>query len=196
MTARRLGSVIYLSLILAVAALGVAGDDKAPKEEPKSDAAKPRMSVKIVSWEETLKLVADQKGKIVVLDAWSTSCEPCKKEFPNLVKLHNKHGGKEVVCMSLSCDYAGIKNKPPEFYRERVEKFLVKQGAEFQNLMSSDASEDLFEKMKLSSIPAVYVFGRDGKLVKRFDNEKIKTDADEFTYADVTRLVEELIAKK
>jgi hypothetical protein len=118
------------------------------------------------------------------------------KEFPNLVKLHQKYGGKDVICMSLSCDYAGIKSKPPEFYRERVENFLLKQGAEFENLLSSVPSEDLFEKMGLSSIPAVYVYGRDGKLVKRFDNEEAKTEEDNFTYADVTKLVEQLAVKK
>jgi thiol-disulfide isomerase/thioredoxin len=154
------------------------------------------VTLKIASWEETLKIVADQKGKVVVLDAWSTSCEPCKKEFPHLVEMHRKYGGKEVVCLSLSCDYAGIKSKPPEFYRERVEKFLVKQGAEFQNLLASDPSDELFEKMELASIPAVYVFGRDGKLAKRFDNEKATSEADNFTYKDVNKLVEELIAKK
>ncbi|MBS0266462.1 MAG: TlpA family protein disulfide reductase [Planctomycetes bacterium] len=164
--------------------------------EDKPAAGKSKVAVKIASWEETLKLVAAHKGKVVVLDAWSTSCEPCKKEFPHLVEMHRKYGGKDVVCMSLACDYAGIKSKPPEFYRERVEKFLVKQEAEFQNLLSSDASDELFEKMQLSSIPAVYVFGRDGKLAKRFDNEQAQSEADNFTYQDVAKLVTELVAKK
>jgi thiol-disulfide isomerase/thioredoxin len=188
-----------------VASHSAAGEDKpakaaektTEKTTEKTDSAKSKVSVKIVTWDETLKLVAEHKGKVVVLDAWSTSCPPCMKEFPNLVKLHEKYGGKEVVCMSLSCDYAGIKNKPPEFYRERVEKFLTKQGAEFQNLMSSIPSDELFEeKMKLSSIPAVYVFGRDGKIAKRFDNEQAKTEEDNFTYDDITKLVKELVAKK
>lgn len=195
MTSRTIG-IACLFLCVAVAARGVAADEKPGKNAGKGEVDKAKVAVKIVNWEETLKLVADQKGKVVVLDAWSTSCQPCMKEFPNLVKLHQKYGGKEVVCMSLSCDYAGIKNKPPEFYRERVEKFLVKQGAEFQNLLANVPSEDLFEKMKLSSIPAVYVYGRDGKLVKRFDNEQAKTEEDNFTYADVTKLVEELVKKK
>jgi hypothetical protein len=99
--------------------------------------------------------------------------------------------------MSLACDYAGIKNKPPEYYRERVLKFLTKQGATFENLLSSVPSDELFDKkMELSSIPAVYVFGRDGKLVKRFDNEKAEKEEDNFTYADVTKLVEELVVAK
>lgn len=168
---------------------------------PLAGAAEPepkgKVDLKVADWEETLKMVAAHKGKIVILDAWSTSCPPCMKEFPNLVKIHEKHRGKDVVCMSMSCDYAGVKNKPPEFYRERVMKFLTKQQATFENILSNVPSEELFEqKMKLTSIPAVYVFGRDGQLVRRFDNEKAEKEEDNFTYEDVNKLLAELLAKK
>jgi thiol-disulfide isomerase/thioredoxin len=187
---------ISLFLCLIAGVRGIAADEKAAKDGTKEGAAKAKVTLQIVDWDETLMLVAAHKGKVVVLDAWSTSCQPCMKEFPNLVKLHRKYGGREVVCMSLSCDYAGIKNKPPEFYRERVLKFLEKQEAGFQNLLSSVPAEDLFDKMELSSIPAVYVFGPDGKIAKRFDNEQAKTEEDNFTYADVNKLVEDLVKKK
>jgi len=184
-------------VLSALCLVALAVDEK-PAEKKKKDAAgSGEVTLQIADWEETLERVAAHKGKIVVLDAWSTSCAPCMKEFPNLVKLHKKYGGKDVVCMSLACDYAGIKNKPPEFYREKVLKFLTRQGASFENLLSSVPSEELFDqKMQLSSIPAVYVYGRDGKLVKRFDNSDAKSDDDNFTYADVTKLVEELVGKK
>lgn len=159
-------------------------------------AAAAEVTVDIASWEETQKRVAAHKGKIVVLDAWSTSCQPCMKEFPHLVELHKRLASKGVVCMSMSCDYAGIKNKPPEFYKERVLKFLTKQEATFENILCNVPSDELFDAMKLSSIPAVYVFGRDGKLAKRFDNEKAEKEEDNFTYDDVTKLVEELVKKK
>jgi len=185
-----------LCLFAAAGVCGFAADERAAKDAVK-DAAKPKVTLQIVDWEETLKLVAAHKGKVVVLDAWSLSCAPCMKEFPNLVKLHQKYGGKEVVCMSLSCDYAGIKNKPPEYYREKVLKFLEKQGADFQNLLASVPSEDLFDKkMKISSIPVVYVFGPDGKIAKRFDNEQAKAEDDNFTYADINKFVDELVQKK
>jgi thiol-disulfide isomerase/thioredoxin len=189
-------SLACLCLLAVVGACSIAADEKSAKDGAKSDTAKSKVSLKIVDWEETLKLVAAHKGKIVVLDAWSTSCPPCMKEFPNLVKLHQKYGGKQVVCMSLSCDYAGIKNKPPEYYRKRVENFLDGKQADFQNLLSSVPSEELFDKMGISSIPAVYVFGPDGKLAKRFDNEQAKAEEDNFTYVDINKLVEELVAKK
>jgi thiol-disulfide isomerase/thioredoxin len=154
------------------------------------------ITVQFANWEQTLKIVAGHKGKVVVLDAWSTSCQPCKEEFPNLVKLHKKHGKSGLACLSLACDYSGVKDKPPEYYKERILKFLTKQGATFQNLIATVPSDELYDQMQLTSIPAVYVFGRDGKLAKRFDNEKAENEEDNFTYKDVTKLVEELLAKK
>jgi len=192
---------VSVCLTIASAVAPTAADEKPAAKKPASakepgEKPKTKVALEIASWEETQKLVAAHKGKIVVLDAWSTSCQPCMKEFPNLVKLHQKYRDKGVACMSLSCDYQGIKNKPPEFYRERVLKFLEKQGAGFQNLLASEPAEELYEKLELASIPAVFVYGRDGKLVKRFDNEQAKSEEDNFTYEDVNKLVEELLKAK
>lgn len=154
----------------------------------------PTVKLDIKDWDETLALVAQHKGKVVVLDLWSTSCEPCMVEFPHLVELHKQHGDK-LVCMSASCDYAGIKSKPPESYRDRVLEFLTKQEATFTNVLLNVESDVLFEKIELASIPAVYVFGTDGKIVKRFDNDNAKAGED-FTYVkDIVPFVEGLLAK-
>ncbi len=50
------------------------------------------VELQILDWEGVQKLLASKKGKIVVLDAWSTSCVPCVREFPNLVGLHKRLG--------------------------------------------------------------------------------------------------------
>lgn len=157
-------------------------------------ATTPAVAIDIKNWDETLALVAQHKGKVVVLDLWSTSCEPCMVEFPHLVELHKQHGDK-LVCMSASCDYAGIKSKPPESYHARVLEFLTKQNATFANVLLNVESDVLFEKIGLASIPAVYVFGTDGKLAKRFDNDNMKAGED-FTYVkDIVPFVEGLLAK-
>jgi thiol-disulfide isomerase/thioredoxin len=148
------------------------------------------------TWEDVQQIVKDNPGKIVVVDAWSTSCIPCMKEFPNLVKLQSSHE-QEVVCVSFSCDYQGIKSKPPEFYEERVLKFLTKQKAEFTNILSTTEADVAYEEMGINSIPAVFVYGPDGKLAKKFDSESGEGGEEEpFTYKDVTALVEKLIPSK
>ena len=131
--------------------------------------AKP-LELRDMNWEQVQAFVAEHKGKVVVVDVWSTSCEPCLQEFPHLVAMQQRHGD-DVVCVSFDCDYIGAKNKPVDYYRERVVKALTEMKAEtIINLMSIMAADELFQLMDLDSIPAVYVFDRAGRLSKRFDN--------------------------
>jgi len=162
---------------------------------PAADEKAVTVPIQILDWEATQKLVASHKGKIVVVDAWSTSCLPCIKEFPNLVALHKSHH-KDVACISLNLDYIGLKAKPPEFYRERVLKFLTKHNATFDNVLCSEESEAMFEKLGIPSIPAVLVYDRTGKLVKTFDNAEAENEDEGFTYEDVTKFVDELLQAK
>jgi thiol-disulfide isomerase/thioredoxin len=147
----------------------------------------------IVSYEGILERIATHRGKVVVMDAWSTSCPPCIKEFHNLVELHKQHGPELVACMSLSFDFEGIGT--PEEQRPRVLDFLRSQGATFDNLMSNEESDVLYKKFDLAAIPAVYVYGRSGQLRKRFDNQNAKTKEEAFTYEQVKQLVAEILAE-
>lgn len=152
------------------------------------------VSVQILNWDQTQDLIGKHRGKIVVLDVWSTSCIPCMREFPYLVELQKKHGD-DLVAISLNTDYLGIKSKPPEYYRERVLAFLQKQDATFQNVLSNVPSDELFALLEINSIPAVFVYDAAGKLVQRFDDSGNYGD-DGFTYEDhVTPAVEELVSK-
>ncbi|MCA9058465.1 MAG: TlpA family protein disulfide reductase, partial [Planctomycetaceae bacterium] len=146
------------------------------------------------TWQDVEAIIKKNPGKVVVVDIWSTSCLPCMAEFPNLVKLHNQHAGK-VVCVSLNVDYVGIRTKPPESYRARVEGFLTKKKATCTNLLCTQEADALFDSLKLSSIPAVYVYGKDGKLAKRFDASlELPDGAESFSYEEhINPLIESLL---
>ena len=49
-------------------------------------------------------LLAKNKGKVVMLNFFATWCPPCRMEIPELVKMHKKYEGKDVVIISLSVD--------------------------------------------------------------------------------------------
>lgn len=163
-------------------------------EKPAAEHASKAESVKIqvASWKDVQKRVAGHKGHIVVVDAWSTSCPPCLKELPNFVALHKKHHADGVRCISFNCDYDNPKQKP-EQVQEPVLKVLTKNGATCENVLSNVPLEDWLTSVDLASIPAVFVYGRDGKLAKRFDNDTLKQGEAEFTYANVTAFVEKLL---
>lgn len=143
-------------------------------------------------WDDLQKLVAERQGKVVVVDVWSTACEPCMKEFPHLIELQKRYP-EQVVAISFDVDYAGIPKKPPQYYRERVVEFLGSQ-AENQVIhrMCTTAAEDLFNEIKLDSIPAIYVYDKTGMLAKRFEGVD-ETGAALSYEKHVTPLVDSLV---
>lgn len=158
------------------------------------ESATGEVTLRAGTWKDVEAIIRKNAGKVVVVDIWSTSCLPCMAEFPHLVELQKAHP-KDVVCVSLNVDYVGIRSKPVETYRERVEKFLIKKNAVCQNILCTQEADELFDSLKLASIPAVYVYGKDGKLSKRFDASiELPEGAESFTYQDhINPLVESLL---
>ena len=186
--------VLILPLLLAggLPLTGIFADEKLVVETSKVDD--PNVRLTAGTWKDVEALVAKNTGKIVVIDVWSTSCLPCMTEFPHLVEMHQKHGAK-VVCISFNVDYVGIKSKPAATYAKKVEEFLQKHKATCNNILSSMPSDEVFQSLELSSIPAAYVYGTDGKLLKRFDDSLLVDGKDEaFTYKDdINPFVEKLL---
>lgn len=179
MPALRLTALCALLVLSAIAA-------RTLRAEEDADAPAPEVTLQIADYDGIVELIAGHRGKVVVVDAWSTWCEPCVREFPGLVKLHQAHGPEKVACVSVSFDYDGI-GKPEEFEAD-VLAFLRKQNATFDNVLASEEADVMYAKMKLPSIPAVFVYNAEGKLVKRLDGE--------FSYAeDVVPIVEKLLAE-
>ena len=116
------------------------------------------------------------------------------REFPNLVALHKKFGTDKIACISVACDYEGLDDEPPASKKPQVLEFLKATGASFQNILLSDPDIEIWEKIKLAAIPAVYVYGPDGKQAQRFDNDAGEYGDEGFTYKDhVVPLVESLL---
>lgn len=147
----------------------------------KGASAPVRLQLK--NYDELMQLVAAKRGKVVVVDVWSTFCEPCMREFPGLVGLHKKYGPEKVACMSLCVNFTGL-GKPEDEVEEPL-KFLESKGAVFDNILSTEGDEVLYKKLGIGSVPAILIFGPDGKRVKTFSEAK---------YADVEAYIAPLIA--
>jgi len=153
------------------------------------------ITAKIASWEETEQLVKSHAGKVVVLDLWSTWCEPCLRELPYLVALQKKYPD-QVVAISFNMNYDGSKSAPPESNGDDILEALAKMKADIHNIISSTPDEDLYEKIDLASIPAVLVYSADGKLAKRFSDESGEYGQTGFSYEKhITPFVEKLLKK-
>jgi thiol-disulfide isomerase/thioredoxin len=156
--------------------------------EAKQPGTTEAVTVEIKDLEGIQELIASKRGKVVVMDCWSTWCDPCVKEFPGLVKLHQKYGPDRIVCISLSFDYEGGKNDTPEEHKEPVLEFLRSQGATFDNVIASVPPDELYKPLgfKTAAVPAIFVYDRDGNVATQFESAEAK-------YSEVEKLVAELL---
>ena len=179
------GRAGILALVLAV---GGGGCSRAPV------APAPALKLDLVDHAALMQRVRAHAGKVVVLDCWSTSCPPCIREFPGLVRLAAAHP-QAVACLSLSFDYEGIGSRDEA--AARVREFLASvQAGRIENLLSREEADAMYEKLALDSVPAVYVWRPDGSLARRFDDDDAKRRLGRpFTYADVEAEVRGLLAE-
>lgn len=157
-------------------------------------ATKAEVTVTVADLAKLEETIKSKAGKVVVVDIWSLSCAPCMREFPHLVELSKRYPDR-VACISLNVDYIGLKSKPPESYLAAAQEFLNKQQATLTNLLSAAADETVLTKFKLESIPAILIFGLDGKLLHTLTDTN--TGDDGLTYVgDVIPQIDALLASQ
>ena len=97
---RKIGT-LWMALITVIALAGCNSEaemrrqrdadaaEQADRASPTPDpsAAERAVRLTIVDFDGIQQQIAKHKGQVVVMDAWSTSCPPCMKEFHNLVEL-------------------------------------------------------------------------------------------------------------
>ena len=141
-----------------------------------------------LTWKQLQERLVNNKVKFTIVDAWSTTCGPCKENFPHVVEMHRKYASKGLAVISLSLDDPSDKAAVAE-----AEKFLKAKKAAFTNVLLDENFGDGFEKLNINAIPAVFVFGPDGKEVKRFTMDDPNN---QFTYDEVEKAVVALLDGK
>jgi peroxiredoxin len=97
--------------------------------------------------------------------------------------MHKKLTKDGFVAMSVDLD-----DPDDEKLMKNVRDFLKEKQATFQNFVLNEELEVWQQKLGINGAPAVFVFGRDGKVAKKFDEG--------VNYKDVEKLVTELLKKK
>jgi peroxiredoxin len=55
-----------------------------------------------------LETLAKSTTKCILINFWSSRCDPCKKEMPELVKLHNKYKDNGLVVLGVCTDSSNL----------------------------------------------------------------------------------------
>lgn len=147
MKSLRLSIPVLLTLVLA----GCIGCNDQPKVRMIGSAA-PDFTVK--DSDRTVRL-QDLRGKIVVLNFWTTWCAQCIEEMPSLEQLQKQMGSK-VTVFAVSTDDDN----------EAYHKFLKKYGFDF--LTVNDQQKKSAELYGTTGQPETFIIDPSGVVRRKF----------------------------
>lgn len=138
-------------------------------------SSKPAPEFKVATAGGTEFDSASLKGKVLVLNFWSTGCGPCVAEIPDLNQLVQKYGTRDVIFLAL----AGESN-------DWLVPFLAEHPFAYQIIPAAGA---VFTSYQVSSLPVHVVIGRQGEIVARL------TGAGEERADQLSRIIEQALAR-
>jgi thiol-disulfide isomerase/thioredoxin len=102
-----------------------------------------------------LKGAPPTKGKVVLLDFWTTWCGPCKRELPILEKLQKEFRAKGLVVVGVN---VGEDN-------ETVSKYVTTAGLTYPSLQLS-ADDQILKTLAVNAYPTMVLIDREGKVAR------------------------------
>lgn len=120
---------------------------------------KPGMAAPNFGWKESNgveRSLSDLKGKVVLLNFWGTWCPPCRRELPDIVKIHKEFGpkGLEVIGVCLE----NVDDPIPH-----VVEFARSNNLDYLLVIGSDEVTSAYGGIQ--AVPTTFVVNREGKIV-------------------------------
>jgi thiol-disulfide isomerase/thioredoxin len=136
----------------------------AQSRKRKGRAAKPPIVVQEIDAASLTSLFERGSGnpRPLVVNFWATWCDPCREEFPDLVKLDQQYRpqGIDFIAVSLD-DLAIIKTEVPKFLRQ----MRATMPAYLLNVSDPDEVIKAVDPQWSGALPATFLYDAEGKVV-------------------------------
>jgi len=167
----KLSHALLVALLAAISASAVHAATPAPATAAAAGAAAATAALptQLINPAGLAKLLAERRGKVVVLNLWATWCVPCLREIPDLVALEKEFGARGLTLVGLGMDDPGA-------LAEQVEPFRSKNFPAFRTWLRSepdmDALVSVVDPAWNEILPTTYLIGRDGKVLKKIQGKR------------------------
>jgi peroxiredoxin len=162
------------ALVLSAALVGCSSDDgPSPSDAPKSnvevvgsdslqnvetlDDPKPVPDVTVETMDGKTLALAEQSGRVLLVNFWATWCPPCREEIPDLVELQKTMGPRGLTVVGVAMDEEGTEVVRPFADRHRINYPIVIDST--QTLQSSLGP--------VYGLPTTVIVNPEGQVVKR-----------------------------
>jgi cytochrome c biogenesis protein CcmG/thiol:disulfide interchange protein DsbE len=139
--------------LVAVLASGIGNDPKGVSNALEGTPA-PDFTLQTMDGEPVT--LASLEGRTVVLNFWSTWCQPCKLEHPHLQQAASVYGQKGVVFLGVLYNDEAEKAKP----------FLKRNGSVYPTLL--DPGQRVAIDFGVAGVPETFIITADGQIAQKF----------------------------
>ncbi len=142
----------------------------------------PPPSAKVETPQQIKTSIRESTAPLTLVHVWATWCDPCREEFPALLKAFQEAKADGLALLLVSADDPGD--------MDAVERFLVEQQSPVGSLISSELNQDfiaLFSANWAGALPASFFFDTDGRLLAEWQGKR--------SYEEYVATIEALLKK-
>jgi thiol-disulfide isomerase/thioredoxin len=154
----RFTKAIVLALCILVLSLA------APAHKYTGRAAKPPQPIVVsaIDTNELKGLLTQQRERPLLVNFWATFCDPCRDEFPDLVKIDKDYRphALEFVTVSLD-DMSELKTEVPKF----LGAMKATMPAYLLNATDPEPAINIVDPRWRGDLPATYLYNEKGEIV-------------------------------
>ncbi len=125
------------------------------------------------------KLIADHRGKPLLVTFWATWCEPCREEYPLVNQLAREYAAQGLTVVGVDMD--------DDAEMTLVQHFLDKNQPIFPNVRKKMGHTDEFwdgvDLRWKGTMPANFFYAADGRLVGFMTGGRLRPDFEKMIQA-------------
>ena len=100
----------------------------------------------------------------MLVNFWATFCDPCRDEFPDLVKIDRDYKSESLEFFTVSLDdMTDIKTEVPKF----LDLMKAKMPAYLLNVNDPEPAINMVDRRWRGDLPATYLYNEKGEIVYR-----------------------------
>ena len=173
-------AVILIGLCLLLASFA------APAQKRTSRTAKPRPKlaaskavVSPIDVDALKGLLNETRERPLLVNFWATWCDPCREEFPDLVKIDAQYRPRSLDFVTVSLDdFSEIKTAVPQF----LDSMKATMPAYLLNVSDPEPAINAVDPAWQGSLPATFLYDGKGQVVYkhfgRVDAHELRAEID------------------
>ena len=135
----------------------------APAQKKKNGAAKtPKIVVEAIDTEALKTLLTQPRQRPLLVNFWATFCDPCRDEFPDLVKIDKDYRPHAIEFVTVSLDdMSEIKTEVPKF----LGSMKATMPAYLLNVTDPEPAINIVDPRWQGDLPATFLYNEKGEIV-------------------------------